>query len=313
MRLLFAGTPDVACVSLNRLVSSHHEVVAVLTRPDAPRGRGRTVSPSPVAARAAELGIEVLRPQTLDDAGLSAAITSMAPDCCPVVAYGGLVPPSLLEVPKHGWVNLHFSLLPAWRGAAPVQHAILHGDDVTGATTFRLTAGLDTGPVFGSVTQSVGTHDTAGALLDRLADAGADLLVQTLDGIEAGGLRPVEQSTDGVSLAPKLTAADARIRWADPAMAIDRRVRACTPEPGAWTVVAGVRLGVLGVGVGSTTADAAGHELEPGVLRVTRRAVFVGTGSVPIELAQVRPAGGKAMGAADWARGARVRDGERLG
>lgn len=270
------------------------------------------MSPSPVASRAAELGIEVLRPESLNDDGLRDAVASLAPDCCPVVAYGGLVPPWLLEVPRYGWVNLHFSLLPAWRGAAPVQHAILHGDDVTGATTFQLTEGLDTGPVFGSVTQTVGPRDTAGALLDRLADVGADLLVQTLDGIETGELLAAQQPTDGVSMAPKLTPADARIRWTDPALAIDRRVRACTPEPGAWTRWSGARLGVLGVLAGSGDAGGGGAGLAAGVLRVTKRAVFVGTGSVPIELAQVRPAGGKVMGAADWARGARVPDGERF-
>jgi len=310
MRLVFAGTPEVACASLNRLVDSRHEVMAVLTRPDARRGRGRAMSASPVAVRAAELGIEVLRPASLKDTELHETLTAMAPDCCPVVAYGGLVPPTLLVVPEHGWVNLHFSLLPAWRGAAPVQHAILHGDDVTGATTFRLTEGLDSGPVFGSVTEAVRAGDTSGALLDRLADTGAELLVQTLDGIEAGDLRAVEQPAEGVSLAPKLTVDDARVRWTDPAFAVDRRVRACTPDPGGWTTRAGDRLGVLAVatnGAGTTGDDPAA-----GVLRVTKRSVMVGTGSDPLELLRVRPAGGKEMDAADWARGARVADGERL-
>jgi methionyl-tRNA formyltransferase len=310
MRLVFAGTPEVACASLNRLVDSRHEVMAVLTRPDARRGRGRAMSASPVALRAAELGIEVLRPASLKDTELHETLTAMAPDCCPVVAYGGLVPPTLLVVPEHGWVNLHFSLLPAWRGAAPVQHAILHGDDVTGATTFRLTEGLDSGPVFGSVTEAVRAGDTSGALLDRLADTGAELLVQTLDGIEAGDLRAVEQPAEGVSLAPKLTVDDARVRWTDPAFAVDRRVRACTPDPGAWTTRAGARLGVLAVATNGARAE--GDDPAAGVLRVTKRSVLVGTGSDPLELLRVRPAGGKEMDAADWARGARVADGERL-
>ncbi|HUV48003.1 MAG TPA: methionyl-tRNA formyltransferase [Actinomycetes bacterium] len=313
MRLVFAGTPEVACVSLDRLLTSRHTVVAVLTRPDARSGRGRALSPSPVAARADELGIPVLRPESLKDPVVHEALTSLAPDCCPVVAYGGLVPPSLLDLPKHGWVNLHFSLLPSWRGAAPVQHAVLHGDDVTGATTFLLTEGLDTGPVFGSVTEGIGANDTSGELLDRLAHTGAELLVRTLDGIEDGELRPVDQPTDGISVAPKLTSGDARVRWSDPALAVDRRIRACTPNPGAWTVRAGERLGVMGVASGSAGPPRTEEEgLDPGVVRVTKRAVHVGTGSVPIELDRVRPAGGKVMAAADWARGARVVDGERF-
>ncbi|MGB2838841.1 MAG: methionyl-tRNA formyltransferase [Actinomycetes bacterium] len=313
MRLVFAGTPEVACVSLDRVQASRHTVVAVLTRPDARSGRGRALTPSPVAARADELGIPVLRPTSLGDPTVHEALTALAPDCCPVVAYGGLVPPSLLGLPKHGWVNLHFSLLPSWRGAAPVQHAILHGDDVTGATTFQLTDGLDTGPVFGSVTEGIGADDTSGELLDRLAHTGAELLVRTLDGIEDGELRPVDQSTDGISLAPKLTSGDARVRWSDPALAVDRRIRACTPNPGAWTVRAGERLGVIGVTFGSAGPPRGEEEgLDPGVVRVTKRAVHVGTGSVPVELDRVRPAGGKVMAAADWARGARLVDGERF-
>jgi methionyl-tRNA formyltransferase len=195
-----------------------------------------------------------------------------------------------------------------------VQNAILHGDEVTGVSTFRLTAGLDTGPVFGTVTESVGSTDTSGELLKRLATAGAELLVRTLDGIEEGQLQPVEQSPDGVSLAPKVTVDDARVRWSDPAMAVDRRVRACTPDPGAWTRHAGSRLGLLPLGVPSAARAIPdeGPDLSPGVVRVTKRAVFVGTGSAPVQLGQVRPAGKKLMEAADWARGVRLTDGERL-
>jgi methionyl-tRNA formyltransferase len=313
MRLVFAGTPDVACTALDRLLSSQHTVVGVVTRPDAQRGRGRSVAVSPVAERATELGIPVLRPTSLSDPSVERDLRSLAPDCCPIVAYGGLVPPQLLDLPPHGWVNLHFSLLPMWRGAAPVQHAILHGDEVTGASTFRLTAGLDTGPVYGMVTEAVSSTDTSGELLTRLATAGAELLVRTLDGIEGRQLQPVDQIGDGVSLAPKITVADARVRWPDPAMAVDRRIRACTPDPGAWTEYAGGRLGLLPVAPSSAIATSDERpDLSPGVVLVTKRAVFVGTGSVPVQLGKVRPAGKKVMDAADWARGVRISDGELL-
>ncbi|MCZ3387243.1 MAG: methionyl-tRNA formyltransferase, partial [Actinomycetia bacterium] len=225
MRLVFAGTPDVAGTALDRLLRSRHSVVAVISRPDARSGRGRSLSMSPVAQRAAELDIALLQPTNLTEPSVADELRSFAPDCCPVVAYGGLVPSQLLDLPPLGWVNLHFSLLPQWRGAAPVQHAILAGDEVTGASTFRLTAGLDTGPVFGSVTEPVARSDTSGELLKRLAVAGAELLVHTLDGIESGQLLPADQPVDGVSLAPKITAQHARVRWTDPALAIDRLIR----------------------------------------------------------------------------------------
>jgi methionyl-tRNA formyltransferase len=314
MRLLFAGTPEVALPSLERLLVSSHEVVGVLTRPDAPSGRGRRLEPSPVAHRALERGLPVLRPDVLD-AEAAAEIAALSPDCCPVVAYGGLVPRPLLGVPRHGWVNLHFSLLPAWRGAAPVQHALLHGDEVTGASTFLLEEGLDTGPVYGTVTETVRPADTAGDLLARLASSGAELLAQTMDGVASGELRPVPQSTEDVSHAPKLTTEDARVRWTDPALAVDRRIRACTPAPGAWSEVAGVRLGLLPLAVpdASVEVEGAGFDrLAPGQVAVTKGAVYVGTGSVPVGLGQVRPAGRRPMSAADWARGARLVGGERF-
>ena len=193
MRVVFAGTPQTAVPSLEELLRSKHEVVAVLTRPDAPAGRGRRVGPSPVAECAASAGIEVLKPASPRDPAFLDRLRALAPDCCPVTAYGALIPRAALEVPAHGWVNLHFSLLPAWRGAAPVPHAIWHGDDMTGATTFRLVAELDAGPVYGVMTEPIGPEDTAGELLARLATAGAELLAQTLDGIELGGLRAVPQ------------------------------------------------------------------------------------------------------------------------
>ena len=242
MRLVFVGTPQTAVPSLEFLLASRHEVVAVITRPDAPAGRGMHVEQSPVARYAAEAGLEVLKPQKVRDPDFLDQLRKLDPDCCPVTAYGALIPRVALDIPAHGWVNLHFSLLPAWRGAAPVQHAIMHGDDITGASTFRIVAELDAGPVFGVVTEPVRPDDTAGSLLERLSYSGADLLVTTLNGIEEGTLRAVPQPADGVSLAPKITPEHAQVDWKLPAHVIDRRIRACTPEPGAWTELASRRL-----------------------------------------------------------------------
>jgi methionyl-tRNA formyltransferase len=307
VRLVFAGTPAVAVPSLEALLDSGHEVAAVITRPDAPSGRGRRLTPSPVAVRAAAAGVEVLKPGTPREPEFLDRLRALAPDCCPVVAYGALVPRVALDIPRLGWVNLHFSLLPAWRGAAPVQHALLHGDDVTGATTFRLEEGLDTGPVFGTLTEAVRAEDTTGDLLERLAIAGAGLLVATLDALEKGTLTPVPQPAEGVSLAPKLTSEDARVDWARPGFQVSRQVRAATPDPGAWTVLRGERLGL------GPVRPAAPAELEPGAIRVSRAQVLVGAGGgTAVELDEVRPAGKRPMPAAAWARGARDLDGARF-
>lgn len=319
MRLVLAGTPETAVPSLEALLASRHEVVAVLTRPDARSGRGRTLAPSPVKEVALQHGLEVLTPATPRDPAFLDRLRAIAPACCPVVAYGALVPRVALDVPAHGWVNLHFSLLPAWRGAAPVQRALMAGDEVTGATTFVLEEGLDTGPVLGALTEAVRPDDTAGSLLDRLSHAGAGLLVATIDGLEDGTLRPVPQPLDGVSHAPKLTTEEARVRWALPAHVVDRHVRGCTPSPGAWTTFRGERLKVGPVGMPS--AASAGHAgsqpggtapAAPGELHVTKRAVLVGTGSLPVELREVRPHGKRAMASVEWARGVRIVTGERL-
>ena len=312
MRLLFAGTPAAAVPSLEALLASRHEVVAVLTRPDARSGRGRSSAPSEIKARALEAGLEVLTPQRPRDEDFQARLAELAVDAAPVVAYGALIPPALLDVPTHGWVNLHFSLLPAWRGAAPVQRALMAGDDVTGATTFRLEEGLDTGPVFGILTETVRPRDTAGDLLGRLAVAGAGLMVATLDGIETGTLHAVPQPAEGVSLAPKVTVEEAEVDWSLPAVAVDRRVRGVTPAPGAWTAWRGERLG-LGPVTPVTTPDDGSGLPAPGELRVTKRAVTVGTATGAVALGEVRPAGKRAMAATDWARGARPQPGERLG
>jgi methionyl-tRNA formyltransferase len=301
MRLVFAGTPATAVPSLDALLKSAHEVAAVVTRPDAPAGRGLHVAPSPVARRAESAGLEVLKPARPGDPDFLARLRQIAPGCCPVTAYGALIPRQALDLPQHGWVNLHFSLLPAWRGAAPVQHAILHGDDVTGATTFRIVAALDAGPVFGVVTEQIRPDDTAGDLLDRLAVSGAELLVATVDGIESGELVPCPQPADGVSLAPKISTDDARVRWSEPAIAVGRRVRACTPVPGAWTALNGTRIKLWPF---AGIADDAG--VPPGQLCVRGSRVLAGTGTRPVQLGDVQPHGKRRMPAADWARGLRL-------
>lgn len=306
MRLVFAGTPAVAVPSLEALAASSHEVVGVVTRPDAPAGRGRALVPSPVRVRAEELGMPVLTPRSPREEAFQAQLRELGPDVCPVVAYGALIPRSALDIPARGWVNLHFSLLPAWRGAAPVQHAVMAGDEVTGASTFLIEEGLDTGPVYGLMTETIRPTDTSGDLLARLATAGAGLLVATMDGIESGDLIAKPQVAEGVSLAPKITVDDASIDWTRPAHVVDRLVRGCTPEPGAWTTFRGERLKVGPVTV--TQAAAA-----PGELVVSKKEVVVGAGGGAVRLGTVQAVGKRPMVAADWARGVRIEPGERLG
>ncbi|MFF2570852.1 methionyl-tRNA formyltransferase [Streptomyces sp. NPDC058084] len=309
MKLVFAGTPEVAVPALDALLASgRHEVAAVVTRPDAPAGRGRRLVASPVAQRAEEAGIEVLKPEKPRDEAFLARLREIAPDCCPVVAYGALLPRVALDIPAHGWVNLHFSLLPAWRGAAPVQHAVMAGDEVTGASTFQIEEGLDAGPVYGVVTEDVRPTDTSGDLLTRLAFAGAGLLAATMDGIEDGALKAVPQPADGITLAPKIQVEDAHVDFAAPALRVDRVVRGCTPAPGAWTLFRGERLKLIQVALLPDRTD-----LAPGELAAAKNNVHVGTGSHAVELLWVQPQGKKPMKAADWARGVRIAPGERVG
>lgn len=308
MRLVFAGTPEPALPSLQRLIDSpRHDVIAVLTRPDAAAGRRGTPTPSPVAQCAADHGIPVLKPERPNSAEFVDELADLAPDCCAVVAYGALLRDELLAVPTHGWVNLHFSVLPAWRGAAPVQAALAAGDAVTGATTFLIERSLDSGPVFGVLTETIRSDDTAGDLLARLAVSGAELLEATMDGIADGALTPVPQQADGVSVAPKVTVDDARIRWDLPAHVVDRRIRSVTPNPGAWTMIGDLRVKVGPVRI---AADAP-KGLEPGEILVDKKHLFIGTGSEAVMLGTVQPPGKKPMSAADWARGARLADGGR--
>lgn len=306
MRVVFAGTPEVAVPSLDAIAASDHELVGVITRPDAPSGRGRKLVASPVAQRAAELGLPILKPEHPRDLEFQAELVALAPDCCPVVAYGALLPQSALDLVPHGWVNLHFSCLPAWRGAAPVQHSLWAGDEVTGATTFRIVKAMDAGPTFGVMTQLVDPHDTAGDMLAKLAEGGAGLLVATLDGIADGSLEAREQPEDGVSFAPKILVEHAEIDWSDPAVGIDRQIRACTPAPGAWSWHEGQRIKIGPV----TITD---QHLGAGVVVAGKRAVLIGTGTHAVRLSSVKAFGKKEMDAADWARGAGLGDDVRFG
>lgn len=302
MRILFAGTPHAAVPSLEALHASEHEIVAVLTRPDTRSGRGRSMSRSEVGQRADELAIPLLQPRSLRDAEAREAIAALDPDLAVIVAYGGLVPAPVLQLPRHGWVNLHFSLLPRWRGAAPVQHAIAAGDAQIGACTFRLEEGLDTGPVYRRISMGMPERATAGELLETLAVDGAHLLAQTVEDIAAGTARPEAQPADGITLAPKISVDDVHVRFSRPAPVVDRLIRSATPAPGAWCLIAGqrVKLGpVLPL-----------HESLPaGELVVTKREVVIGCELGAVRLGQVQPEGKKAMPAADFARGARLTSG----
>ncbi|WP_026917851.1 methionyl-tRNA formyltransferase [Gordonia shandongensis] len=306
MRLVFAGTPEVAVPTLQMLLdSSDHDVVGVVTRPDTTAGRGRRTVRSEVGALADAHGLEVITPRSMRDPEVADALGRWDVDLGVVVAYGGLIPPEILDTPSRGWINLHFSILPAWRGAAPVQAAIAAGDEITGASVFALEAGLDTGPVYGTLTEPVGVADTAGDLLGRLARAGAGLVGAVVDGIASDELRPVPQDVEGVSHAAKISVEDARVRWDLPAHLIDRSVRAHTPSPGAWTMLGDDRI-KLGPVTPVDAADAAPSGLAAGALAATRRAVFVGTASGTVRLSTVQAPGKKAMAAIDWARGSRL-------
>ncbi|WP_229053755.1 methionyl-tRNA formyltransferase [Aeromicrobium sp. Leaf350] len=297
MRIVFAGTPETAVPSLEALIASRHDVVAVVTRPDARAGRGRTLAASPVAQVAERHGIEVLKPATPSDPEFLDRLREIAPDCCPIVAYGALIRRAALDIPEFGWVNLHFSVLPSWRGAAPVQRSIMAGDEVTGASVFSLTEGLDEGPVLGVITELVRPEDTAGTLLERLAVEGSRLLVDALDHIEDGDIGVQQQDEELVSLAPKLTTEDARVVWNRPAFAIDRHIRGCTPAPGAWAELGDLRVKIEPVTIAEEST------LEPGQIVFGKKEVRVGTTTTDVVLGTVRPHGKKPMAAADWGRG----------
>ena len=281
----------------------------MLTRPDAQSGRGRRVQPSPVAQVARELNLLTFTPERLTDPDFEESVHSLQPDCCPVIAFGGLIPQNLLDVPKHGWINLHFSLLPAWRGAAPVNYALLAGDTQTGATTFRIEAGLDTGPILKQRHLDIAARDTAGSLLSSLATIGAELLVETLDRLDEGTLIARPQPTTGITLAPRIHMDQAHIDWSASAVAIDRLVRAMTPAPGAWANVVNLDALTLDavtldrVNIAPVELDTGPADLAPGAIATSSKHVWVGTGDTPVRLTDVQPAGKRWMPASDWLRG----------
>jgi len=297
LRLVFAGSPDAAVPSLRALAGSVHDIATVITRADSPQGRRGVLTPTPVAVAADDLGLTVLKANRLAGEP-TATVTSLAPDLGVIVAYGGLVREPLLTTPRLGWINLHFSLLPRWRGAAPVQRAIMAGDELTGATVFTLVEELDAGDILGRMTEPIGRHQTAGNLLDSLAHSGAELLVRVVDALGAGTARAQPQVGE-VTLAPKLSLADGQIDWTLPAEMISARLRGVTPEPGAYTELEdGSRLKVL-----DATIARDAPRLAPGQMTLEGKRVLVGSSTDPIELSRVHPAGRNAMDAASWWRG----------
>lgn len=302
MRIAFFGTPEIALPSLDAISASAHDLVYVVTRPDRPAGRHREPNPPAVKRRALALGLDVLQPER--SGGARERLGAAGVECLVVVAYGGWLPPSLLAVAPRGAVNLHPSLLPRWRGAAPVERAIMAGDAVTGVSTMELDEGLDTGPVYLQAETPIGGDETAGDLAGRLAELGAPLLVETLDGIAAGTLRPHPQAAAGVTYAEKLTPAACRIDWAAPAAAVERLVRGANPRPGAWTELAGRRLKIWRA---TLAPEGAG---EPGLVLATRP-LRVAAGEGALDLLDVQPEGRGRMGAEAFAAGHDVA-GERM-
>src|SRR6478752_3764004 len=286
MRLVFAGTPAVAVPSLLAL-AARHEVVAVITREDAPLGRKRVLTPSPVAAAAEERGLPVIRANRLREEATE-QVRGLQPDLGVIVAYGGLVREPLLSLPRLGWVNLHFSLLPRWRGAAPVQHAVIAGDAETGAAVFQLVPELDAGDVFSELRRPIGPDETAGELLEALSVSGADLLADTVDGLAAGTLASEPQRGEPTP-APKLTIDDGRLDVTRPADEVYARLRGVTPEPGAHAMLGGERFKILRA---ARADDAA--PLRPGAVEQHDRRILVGTGTTPLQLLTVQPAGKRA-------------------
>jgi len=291
VRIAFAGTPLAAVPTLTALLASDHEVALVVTRPDAPAGRGRALTASPIADVAGVSGVPVLKTSHLAEHKEKFANV----DCVIVVAFGAMVPRDLLAVPRPGWINVHFSLLPQWRGATPVQYAMLSGDEFTGVTTFQIDEGLDTGPMLAYLTTQIAPSETSNELLDRLSIEGAQLALATLSGIENGSILPLHQPIDGISQAPKITVADAQVRWSDPALAVDRRIRAVTKEPGAWTMFGDVRIKLQPITVSPHVID-----LAPGEVAMRDGEVLVGTGSHAVALSEVQEAGRNLTDAKTW-------------
>lgn len=308
VRLVFAGSPAAAVPSLRALDASGHDVVAVLTRDDTPQGRKRVLTPTPVALASTELGLPVIKARRVTD-DVTAQIAALEADLGVIVAYGALLREPLLSAPRLGWINLHFSLLPRWRGAAPVQRALMAGDPETGAAVFQLVAELDAGLVHAAVTKPLLGDETAGELLGELAISGALLLSRVVDDLGAGTSSPTEQ-TGSVTLAPKLTIDDGLLDFGAPADIVYNRFRGVTPEPGAHTSIGGSRVKILGARA-AVVADGSAQVPAGSVILESRR-VLVGTGTSPLELITVQPAGKKPMAAADWLRGVPESDGLRV-
>ena len=306
LRTVFFGTPEWSVPSLEALVESGHDVAAVVTNPDRRSGRGMSTHPSPVKRAAERAGIPVLQPQGVRDAGFRSTLAELAPDVGTVVAYGKILPAALLEVPRLGFVNVHFSLLPAYRGAAPVHRAIMDGATETGVSIMLLTEGMDEGPVLARTVVGIDPEDTSGSLGERLSAVGAELLVPALEGYADGSLEPREQEHAGASYAPKVTDEDARVDWGTSSEAIRNLVRAMTPAPGAWTTLRGRR-----VRIGAVAPRAARGELAPGELRAGRQ-LIVGTGDGAVAVVSAQMSGRRWMDGADLARGLRLLPGERF-
>ncbi len=295
LRIVFAGSPAAAVPSLRALSAGPHQVVAVVTREDAPLGRKKVMTPTPVAVEAEAAGIHVVRANRL--APVTEELLTLGADLGVIVAYGGLIREPLLSGPRLGWINVHFSLLPRWRGAAPVQRAVMAGDEETGVAVFQLVPELDAGAVYATLRQPIGAHQTAGHLLDSLAVSGAALLTGVVDALADGTAVATSQSGE-VTLAPKLTLADGLLDWSAPVDRVDARFRGTTPEPGAFTELGGERLKVLDALVAHDAPP-----LPPGRMELRAGRLLVGTASDPLELVTVHPAGKRAMSAADWWRG----------
>ena len=307
MRLVFAGTPSAAVPTLRRL-AAEHDIAAVVTRPDAPLGRKRVLTPSPVAQVAEELGLPVIRAARLDD-DATAAISALGAELGVIVAYGGLVREPLLSAPAKGWINLHFSLLPQWRGAAPVQRALINGDAELGASVFQLVPALDAGDVFASRAVEVPAEATADAALEVLAAEGAELTAEVVAAIADGTARSEPQRGEP-TLAPKLTLDDGLLDWTEPLDVLFARFRGVTPEPGAHTTVGGLRLKILDAAPAGTDDHL---PLDPGAIAATKSGLLIGTASTPLSVTRVQPAGKGAMNAVDWWRGLRGAETLRAG
>ncbi|WP_420364742.1 methionyl-tRNA formyltransferase [Curtobacterium sp. L3-7] len=309
MRLVVAGSPAAAVPTLRRLAASDHEIAAVLTRPPTPQGRKRVLTPTPVARVAEELGLPVIEASRVDD-DVTRQLVDLDVDLGVIVAYGALLRRPALDAPRHGWINLHFSDLPAYRGAAPVQRAVMAGDTTTAATVFQLVEALDAGPVFAAEPFVIGPEATSGEVLAAMAETGAEVVARVVDGIAAGTATATEQVGEP-TVAPKTTIEDGRIDFAEPASAVHARIRGVTPEPGAFAHLGETRVKLLRVARSGGSGDPA-PSLAPGALAVQGGRLFVGTGDGPLVLTEVQPAGKKAMDAAAWARGLGELDGKTL-